>query len=125
MRRNEAGFVASPRLLAKACGMRSGFQQALQFDAKWKSLPRKNTDAEYTEGDAMTIPAKYEKGVFKPLQDVPIKEGTVVEVLLPAEAPAKRPPSIADSLFAGMWKDREDMADSVEYIDRLRRELHG
>jgi predicted DNA-binding antitoxin AbrB/MazE fold protein len=105
--------------------MRSGFQQALQFDAKWKSLPRKNTDAEYTEGDAMTIPAKYEKGVFKPLQDVPIKEGTVVEVLLPAEAPAKRPPSIADSLFAGIWKDREDMADSVEYIDRLRRELHG
>jgi hypothetical protein len=24
-----------------------------------------------------------------------------------------------------MWKDREDMADSVEYINRLRRELHG
>jgi predicted DNA-binding antitoxin AbrB/MazE fold protein len=30
---------------------------------------------------AMTIPAKYENGVFRPLQDVPIKEGTVVEVL--------------------------------------------
>jgi hypothetical protein len=25
---------------------------------------------------------------------------------------------------AGMWKDREDVADSVEYINRLRRELH-
>lgn len=73
----------------------------------------------------MTIPARYEKGVFKPLQDVPIKEGTVVEVLLPAEAPAKGPRSIAESPFAGMWKDREDMADSVEYINRLRRELHG
>ena len=73
----------------------------------------------------MTIPARYEKGVFKPLQDVPIKEGTVVEVLLPAEAPAQRSPSIAESPFAGMWKDREDMADSVEYINRLRRELHG
>ena len=30
---------------------------------------------------------------------------------------------INDPAF-GMWKDREDMADSVEYIDRLRRELH-
>jgi predicted DNA-binding antitoxin AbrB/MazE fold protein len=73
----------------------------------------------------MTIPARYEKGVFRPLQDVPIKEGTVVEVLLPAEAPAKRPCSIAESPFAGMWKDREDMADSIEYINRLRRELHS
>jgi predicted DNA-binding antitoxin AbrB/MazE fold protein len=74
---------------------------------------------------AMTIPARYEKGVFRPLQEVPIKEGTVVEVCLPPETPAKRPPSIVDSPFAGIWKDREDMADSVEYIDRLRRELHG
>jgi hypothetical protein len=74
---------------------------------------------------AMTIPARYEKGVFRPLQDVSIKEGTVVDVLLPAEILAKRPPSIADSPFAGMWKDRDDMADSVEYVNRLRRELHG
>jgi hypothetical protein len=74
---------------------------------------------------AMTIPARYEKGVFRPLQDVSIKEGTVVEVLLPPAAPPMRPPSIPDSPFAGMWKDREDMADSVEYIDRLRRQLHG
>jgi predicted DNA-binding antitoxin AbrB/MazE fold protein len=73
----------------------------------------------------MTIPARYENGVFRPLQDVPIKEGTVVEVHVPVEAPAKRPRSIGDSPFAGMWKDREDMADSVEYINRLRRELHG
>lgn len=73
----------------------------------------------------MRIPAKYEKGVFKPLQEVPIKEGTVVEVLLSAEAPSKMPPLISNSPFAGMWKDREDMADSVEYINRLRRELHG
>ena len=73
----------------------------------------------------MTIPARYEKGVFRPLQDVPIKEGTVVEVHLPAEAPAQRPRSIADSPLAGMWRDREDMADSVEYINRLRSKLHG
>jgi predicted DNA-binding antitoxin AbrB/MazE fold protein len=73
----------------------------------------------------MTIPARYEKGVFRPLQDVSIKEGTVVEVLLPPEAPTKRPRLIADSPFAGMWKDREDIADSVEYVNRLRRKLRG
>jgi len=65
------------------------------------------------------------EGTRWPLQDVPIKEGTAVKVLLPAEVPTKRPPSIADSPFAGMWKGRDDMADSVEYINRLRRELHG
>jgi hypothetical protein len=73
----------------------------------------------------MTIPAKYEKGVFRPLQDVRIKEGTVVEVHIPAEMPQGRPRSVGDSPFAGMWKGREDLADSVEYINRLRRELHG
>ena len=56
---------------------------------------------------------------------MPIKEGRVVDVLLPTEVPAKRPHSIADSPFAGMWKDRDDMDDSVEYINRLRYELHG
>ncbi len=73
----------------------------------------------------MTISARYENRVFKPLQDVAIKEGTVVEVLVPVEAPAQRPRSIGDLPFAGMWKDREDMTDSVEYINRLRRKLHG
>ena len=73
----------------------------------------------------MTIPAKYENGVFRPLQEVQIKEGTLVEVNVSVEATAQRPPSIGDTPFAGLWKDREDMADSVEYINRLRRELHG
>ena len=74
---------------------------------------------------AMTVPAKYEHGVFRPLQDVQIPEGTLVEVNVPQAAPARRPRSIGDTPFAGLWKDREDMADSVEYINRLRRELHG
>jgi predicted DNA-binding antitoxin AbrB/MazE fold protein len=49
----------------------------------------------------MTISAKYENGVFRPLQEVSIKEGTVVEVYLPVETPAGRPRSIGDSPFAG------------------------
>ena len=32
----------------------------------------------------MTIAAKYEDGVFKPMEDVEIREGTTVEVRLPA-----------------------------------------
>jgi len=74
---------------------------------------------------AMTIPAKYENGVFRPLQEVRIKEGTLVEVNVPIEQSARRPPPIGDTPFAGLWKDREDMADSIEYINRLRRELRG
>ena len=75
----------------------------------------------------MTITAKYENGVFKPLDDVQIKEGTVVEVNVPADLPhpGERPPSVRDFAFCGMWQDREDMADSVEYVNRLRENLRG
>jgi predicted DNA-binding antitoxin AbrB/MazE fold protein len=50
----------------------------------------------------MTIPARYENGVFRPLQDAPIKEGTVVEAMssrsfhMPAKGESRRvhkPPS--------------------------------
>ena len=76
----------------------------------------------------MTIPAKYENGVFKPLMPrdaVQIKEGTVVEVHVPAdlEPTAGRPRSGRDFAFCGMWKDREDMADSVACVNRLRGDL--
>jgi len=35
----------------------------------------------------MTVTAKYEDGVFKPLEDVSISEGTLVEVCVPSYAP--------------------------------------
>ena len=75
----------------------------------------------------MTIPAKYENGVFKPLDAVQIKEGTVVEVYVPTdlEQAARRPRSVRDLAFCGMWKDREEMADSVAYVNRLRANLRG
>jgi hypothetical protein len=56
---------------------------------------------------------------------VQIQEGTLVEVNVPVEMASVRPRSVGDTPFAGLWKDREDMADTVEYINRLRRELHG
>ncbi len=38
--------------------------------------------------------------------------------------PVKRGP-LREEPFFGMWKDREDMVDPVEYIRKLRREQWG
>jgi predicted DNA-binding antitoxin AbrB/MazE fold protein len=75
----------------------------------------------------MTITAKYEDGVFKPLEDVTINEGTIVEVQIPscAERLKVKSRSVRDFDFYGMWKDRTDIGDSVEYINKLRRDLRG
>jgi predicted DNA-binding antitoxin AbrB/MazE fold protein len=67
----------------------------------------------------VTIPAKYEDGVFKPLEPVQIKEGTVVDVHVPS-AGKERPASIRDLEFTGMWAGREDIEDGVSYVNRLR-----
>jgi predicted DNA-binding antitoxin AbrB/MazE fold protein len=82
--------------------------------------------SEITVAAVMTIPAKYENGVFRPLEIVQMKEGTVVEVLVPEEQkPAGKRRSIKDLPFYGMWKDRTDIGDSVDYVNRLRDNPHG
>ncbi len=69
----------------------------------------------------MTIPAKYEHGVFRPLEDVTIKEGTIVEVYVPSEGDlARQRRSIKELPFYGMWADRDDITDSVRYVNKLR-----
>jgi predicted DNA-binding antitoxin AbrB/MazE fold protein len=74
----------------------------------------------------MTIAAKYENGVFRPLEDVKIKEGTLVEVHVPVEqhATPKRP-SIKDLPFFGIWKDRVDIGDGVDFVNKLRDNPRG
>jgi predicted DNA-binding antitoxin AbrB/MazE fold protein len=75
----------------------------------------------------VTIPAKFEGGVFRPLESVAIEEGTLVEVHVPVEAeerPRKRR-SIKDLPFFGMWADRDDIADGVSYVDQLRDHPRG
>jgi len=76
---------------------------------------------------SMTISAKYEDGVFKPLEDVNIEDGTIVEVRFPSysERLKSKPRSVKDFAFFGMWKDRTDIGDSVEYVSELRRNLRG
>ncbi len=74
----------------------------------------------------MTIPAKYENGVFRPLEDVTIKEGTLVQVHVPAEGgPGTKRRSIKDLPFYGMWADRDDIIDGVTYVNALRNNPRG
>jgi predicted DNA-binding antitoxin AbrB/MazE fold protein len=74
----------------------------------------------------MTIAARYENDVLRPLEDVRIKEGTVVEVLVPVEQlPARKRPSIKDLPFYGIWKDRADIGTGVDYVNKLRDNPRG
>jgi len=73
----------------------------------------------------MTITAKYEDGVFKPLEEVSIDNGTIVEVRVPSfgDRLKTKSGSVRNFAFYGMWKDRTDMDDSVEYIRNLRHDF--
>ncbi len=73
----------------------------------------------------MSIRAIYENGVFRPLEDVPVKEGTEVDVYpreeTRLEKGVKPRRSVREYEVWGMWKDREDIVDSVEYVNRMRQ----
>jgi predicted DNA-binding antitoxin AbrB/MazE fold protein len=74
----------------------------------------------------MTIAARYENGVFRPLEDVKIEEGTVVEVVVPVEQKAASTRlSIKDLPFYGIWKDRADIGDGIDYVNKLRDDPRG
>ena len=68
----------------------------------------------------MVIEAKYEKGVFKPLSKINLKEGTLVEIHFNREQTARKGLSIRELGFAGMWSDRADIKDGVSYVNSLR-----
>jgi len=70
----------------------------------------------------MSIRAIYENGVFKPLEDVPIKEGTEVDVYSRAEKEnGGKPKSVKELGAYGIWKDRDDIGTGVEYVNRIRK----
>ncbi len=72
----------------------------------------------------MVIEAKYEHGVFKPIGEVKLEEGTRVEIHINREQTPRKAPSIRELGFAGMWSDREDIKDGVSYVNRVRFRLH-
>jgi predicted DNA-binding antitoxin AbrB/MazE fold protein len=70
----------------------------------------------------MSIRAIYKDGVFKPLEDVSVQEGTEVDVYPREErANGKKPKSVFDLEFFGMWKNRDDIGTGVEYVNRIRK----
>jgi predicted DNA-binding antitoxin AbrB/MazE fold protein len=74
----------------------------------------------------MTIPARYENGIFRPLGEVAIKEGTVVEVHVPEEGESPRGRrSIKELPFFGLWADRDDITDGISYVNDLRDNPRG
>jgi predicted DNA-binding antitoxin AbrB/MazE fold protein len=74
----------------------------------------------------MTIVARYENGVFKPLDEVNLAEGTRVEVRVPDESKRSgKHRSIKDLPFYGMWVDRDDITDGVSYVNKLRDHPRG
>ena len=74
----------------------------------------------------MTIPAKYENGVFRPLEEVTIKEGTVVQIHVPeGNELVRERRSIKDLPFYGMWADRDEITDGVSYVNTLRNNPRG
>jgi len=57
---------------------------------------------------------------------VTTKEGTIVEVRVPAESePRSKRPSVKDLPFYGMWADRDDITDGVTYVNKLRDNPRG
>jgi hypothetical protein len=62
---------------------------------------------------------------------VTLPEGTKVVVAIAAVEAAKRVPTqeemdeFVNLPFHGMWADREDMADSVAWVRRLREQWSG
>ena len=76
-------------------------------------------------GDDMSIRAIYRDGVFKPLEHVTVKDGTEVDVYPRGEQPGEKPKrpwkSVKDSSAYGIWKDRDDIGDGVEYVNRIRK----
>jgi hypothetical protein len=75
----------------------------------------------------MTIKAHFDGKVFVPDEpvDLPKDQQVVVEVQ-PAPAEERKPITageLANSEIVGMWADREDIGDSVEFVNNIRRRI--
>ena len=75
----------------------------------------------------MSIRAIYENGVFKPLENVPLKDATEVEVYPRSEEngdSAEARKSVRELGTYGMWAGRDDIGEGVEYVNRIRKLRH-
>ena len=60
------------------------------------------------------------------IKDLPVQKGQQVEVLLLFTPPSKRPRLTAKQLLnselVGLWKDRTDITDNLDYARQLREQ---
>jgi len=75
----------------------------------------------------MNITARFEKGIFRPLETVFLREGTLVDIEVQSEQDTQKADRVVglDSDFFGLWKDRSDIEDSVDYVNQLRSRTRG
>ena len=70
----------------------------------------------------MVIKARYVNGVFKPIEAAIVKEGVEADVYLIEKGNSeKASKSVQDYAVYGMWKDRTDIGDGIEFVNRIRR----
>jgi hypothetical protein len=69
------------------------------------------------------VRGRVKDGTIELSDPVDLPDGT--EVLVSLELPAELPPHVRDFLHLpaiGMWQDREEMADPVEWLRKTREE---
>ena len=73
-------------------------------------------------GKDTTIPARYENGIFRPLEKSRSRKAQWLRCT--CRSGASRP-AIADPVkglpLYGLWADRDDITDDISYVDDLRR----
>ena len=75
---------------------------------------------------AMVIKAKYQNGVFRPLETVIVKEGAEADVYLREKGNGEKSrKSVKDYEVYGMWSDRTDIGDGIAYVNRIPKALVG
>jgi hypothetical protein len=93
-------------------------------DATMKATSR--VCCEPRSGERYDNPRETRERRLSALGDVAIKEGTLVQVLLPAEGElGSQRRSIKELPFYGMWSDRDDIIDGVTYVNALRNNPRG
>jgi hypothetical protein len=75
----------------------------------------------------MTIKAHFDGKVIIPDEPLDLEKDQQLQVTIqPAPASAERyitGTELAHSDIVGMWKDREDIKDSTEFVNELRRRI--
>jgi len=75
-----------------------------------------------------TFKAHFDGTVFVPDEPVDVPVNQSVTVQLDMRVPPEKSITgveLAKSGFAGLWKDRTDIGDSVEYARKLRRQAEA